>query len=81
MRKPVLLVTISSMPWKLDSSRISSCAARKTVLTSHQKNCSRPPTGLMRCLSLRPSGRQTRRCIFHSRGFLRQSNRHTLSWV
>jgi len=27
------------------------------------------------------SGRQTGRCIFHSRGFLRQSNRHTLSWL
>jgi hypothetical protein len=57
MRKPVLVVTayfIDAVESRLKQDfGISNCAARKTVLALPQKNCCRPPTGLMQCLSLR----------------------------
>jgi hypothetical protein len=54
MHKPVLVVTACFVDAvERDLSRISSCAARKTALTSHQKNCCRPQMGLMQCWSLR----------------------------
>ena len=54
MRNPVLVATayfVDAVGARLKQD--FELRREKKVLTSHQKNCSRPPTGLMRCLSLR----------------------------